>query len=136
LPAAHRTTGQAHETRAVETILGVLRGAAFPDPVAVRMYHASVDQTFAFAAQGAPALALAQAAHEADAEVWHAVYGKLSAATHPNIAATLPLLPEDMRGSGRPFALELMLVAIAARLPATSVPADGLRDRRARARRL
>ncbi|MFE7240096.1 TetR/AcrR family transcriptional regulator [Streptomyces sp. NPDC057582] len=135
LLAAHRTTGRAHETRAVETILGVLRSANFPDPLVVRMYHAFVDQALAFAAQDAAALALPQAAHEADAEVWHAVYGKLPAATHPNIAATLPLLADDMRGSGYPFALELMLDAMTARLPATSVPADGSRDRRARARR-
>ncbi|MFH8473925.1 TetR/AcrR family transcriptional regulator [Streptomyces sp. NPDC018000] len=122
LLAAHRTTGRVHETEAVETILGVLRSAGFPDPLAVRMYHAFVDQALAFAAQDAAALALPQAALEADTEVWNTVYGKLSATTHPNIAATFPLLAADMRDSGYPFALELILDAMAARRPATSGP--------------
>lgn len=124
LLAAHRTTGRVHETGAVETILGILRSAGFPDPLVVRMYHAFVDQALAFAAQDAAALALPQDAHEADAEVWQAVYGKLSATTHPNIAATFPLLAADMRDSGYPFALELMLDAMAARRPAASGPVD------------
>ncbi|MFC0598200.1 TetR/AcrR family transcriptional regulator [Streptomyces palmae] len=118
LLAAHRTTGRVHETRAVETILGILRSAGFPDPLAVRVYHAFVDQALAFAAQDAAALALPAAAQEADAEVWHQAYGRLPADTHPNVAATFPLLAADMRGSGYPFALELLLDAIAARLPA------------------
>ncbi|MGW8885662.1 helix-turn-helix domain-containing protein [Streptomyces sp. NPDC055749] len=116
--AAHRTTGRPHETRAVETILGVLRSAGFPDALAVRIYHAFVDQALAFAAQDAAALALPRAAQEAEEEVWHAVYGRLSPDTHPNIAATFPLLADDMRGSGYPFALELMLGAVAALRPA------------------
>lgn len=116
--AAHRTTGRAYETRAVEAILGVLRRAGFPDPLAVRLYHAFVDQALAFAAQEAAALALPPQAREADEDVWHAVYGKLSPDTHPNIAATFPLLAADMRGSAYPFALELLLDAAAARLPA------------------
>ncbi|MFE7467489.1 TetR/AcrR family transcriptional regulator, partial [Streptomyces sp. NPDC057499] len=67
--AAHRTTGRPHEMRAVETILGVLRQAGFPDALAVRIYHAFVDQALAFAAQDAAALALPPAAPAADAEV-------------------------------------------------------------------
>lgn len=115
--AAHRTTGRHHEMAAVETILGVLRRAGFPDPAAVRIYHAFVDQALAFAAQDAAALALPERAREADEAVWLASYGRLSPDTHPHIAATLPLLAADMRGSGYPFALELMLDAAAARLP-------------------
>ncbi|MFD4942727.1 TetR/AcrR family transcriptional regulator [Streptomyces sp. NPDC058239] len=121
LLAAHRTTGRPHETRAVETILGILRSGGFPDALAVRIYHAFVDQALAFAAQDAAALALPRAAQDADAEVWHAVYGRLSADTHPNIAATFPLLAADMCDSGYPFALELMLGAVTALRPA----ADG-----------
>ncbi|MET9950070.1 TetR/AcrR family transcriptional regulator [Streptomyces sp. NPDC006339] len=116
--AAHRTTGRAHETRAVEAILGVLRGAGFPDREAVRVYHALADQALAFAALDAAALALPEPAREADERVWHAVYGKLSADTHPHVAATFPLLAEDMRDSGHPFALELLLDAVEARLTA------------------
>lgn len=113
LLAAHRTTGRLHETRAVERILGVLRTAGFQDALAVRIYHAFVDQALAFAAQDAAALALPPAAREGDAEVWHAVYAKLPPDTHPHIAATFPLLAADMRDSGYPFALELLLVAAA-----------------------
>lgn len=114
--AAHRTTGRAHETAAVETILGILRGAGFPDPTAVRLYHAFVDQALAFAALDAAALALPDRAREADEAVWLASYGKLPPDTHPNIAGTFPLLAADMRESGYPFALELMLEAAESRL--------------------
>ncbi|SEB73955.1 TetR/AcrR family transcriptional regulator [Streptomyces sp. TLI_105] len=120
--AAHRTTGRPYETRAVERILGVLRSAGFPDALAVRIYHAFVDQALAFAAQDAAALALPPAAQEKEAEVWHAVYGRLSPDTHPNIAATFPLLAADMRDSGYPFALELMLGAVAALRPPQPEP--------------
>ncbi|MCX5230587.1 TetR/AcrR family transcriptional regulator [Streptomyces sp. NBC_00233] len=113
LLAAHRTTGRTHETRVVERILGVLRTAGFPDGLAVRIYHAFVDQALAFAAQDAAALALPPAAREKEAEVWHAVYGRLPLDTHPGIAATYPLLAADMRDSGYPFALELLLAGAA-----------------------
>ncbi|WP_275466059.1 TetR/AcrR family transcriptional regulator [Streptomyces noursei] len=117
LLAAHRTTGRSHEIRAVEAILGVLRAAGFPDPEAVRIYHAFVDQSLGFAALDAAALALPPAARTADDEVWQAAYGRLAADTHPNIAATAPLLAADMRRSGYPYALDLLLAAAAARLP-------------------
>ncbi|GAA2652466.1 TetR/AcrR family transcriptional regulator [Streptomyces lunalinharesii] len=117
LLAAHRTTGRTHEIRAVEAILGVLRAAGFPDPEAVRIYHAFVDQSLGFAALDAAALALPPAARAADDEVWQAAYGRLAADTHPNIAATAPLLAADMRRSGYPYALELLLEAAASRLP-------------------
>ncbi|MFF5701100.1 helix-turn-helix domain-containing protein [Streptomyces sp. NPDC012794] len=117
LLAAHRTTGRPHETRAVEKILGILRDGGFPDALAVRIYHAFVDQSLAFAAQDAAAAALPPSAAAADAEVWHAAYSRLPADTHPHIAATYPLLAVDMRDSGYPFALELMLVAAAALHP-------------------
>ncbi|MFJ8014997.1 TetR/AcrR family transcriptional regulator [Streptomyces sp. NPDC096339] len=117
LLAAHRTTGRPHETRAVETILAILRGGGFPDALAVRIYHAFVDQALAFAAQDAAAAALPPLAAAADAEVWHAAYGRLPADTHPNVAATFPLLAADMRDSGYPFALELTLTGAAALHP-------------------
>ncbi|MEU8759246.1 TetR/AcrR family transcriptional regulator [Streptomyces sp. NPDC048659] len=116
--AAHRTTGRENETRAVEAILSVLRGAGFPDAEAVRIYHAFVDQALAFAALDAATFALPEPARAADEQVWHEAYGKLSATTHPHVAATFPLLAADMRDSGHPFALELMLDAVGARLEA------------------
>ncbi|MER6049577.1 TetR/AcrR family transcriptional regulator [Streptomyces sp. NPDC001793] len=117
LLAAHRTTGRTHEIRAVEAILGVLRGAGFPDPEAVRIYHAFVDQSLGFAALDAAAAALPAAAKAADQDVWQAAYGHLAADTHPHIAATAPRLAAEMRHSGYPYALELLLEAAAARLP-------------------
>ncbi|WP_371495388.1 TetR/AcrR family transcriptional regulator [Kitasatospora sp. NBC_00374] len=116
LLAAYRTTGRENETRAVETILGILRGAGFPDPEAVAIYHAFVDQGLAFAAQDAAAAALPGPAWAADLDVWHRHYARLPAETHPNIAATARLLVTDMRRSGYPLALELLLSAAAARL--------------------
>ncbi|MER6395362.1 TetR/AcrR family transcriptional regulator [Kitasatospora sp. NPDC001603] len=114
--AAHRTTGRDHETRAVETILGVLRSAGFPDHEAVPIYHAFIDQALAFAAQDAAALALPPPARAADLAVWRVRYGRLTPATHPNIAATAPLLITDMDRSGYPFALDLLLEAVSTRL--------------------
>ncbi|MFE6224791.1 helix-turn-helix domain-containing protein [Streptomyces sp. NPDC057854] len=128
LLAAHRTTGRAHETRAVENILGILRDGGFPDALAVRIYHAFVDQALAFAAQDAAAGAMPPVAREADTEVWHQVYGRLPADTHPHIAATYPLLAAEMRDSGYPFALELTLAAAAALHPAAGPPAPGRHD--------
>ncbi|MER8105580.1 TetR/AcrR family transcriptional regulator [Kitasatospora sp. NPDC094016] len=119
LLAAHRTTGRTYEIAAVEAILGVLRGAGFPDREAVRIYHAFVDQSLGFAALDAAALALPAAAQAADLEVWQASYARLDATTHPHIAATTRLLTSDMRRSGYPYALDLLLDAAEARLPAT-----------------
>ncbi|MFI8460724.1 TetR/AcrR family transcriptional regulator [Kitasatospora sp. NPDC085464] len=116
LLAAHRTTGRAHETAAVETILGILRTAGFPDPEAVRIYHAFVDQSLGFAALDAAALALPAPAAAADLGVWQASYARLDATTHPHIAATAGLLTRDMRRSGYPYALDLLLDAAEARL--------------------
>ncbi|MCP2312586.1 TetR/AcrR family transcriptional regulator [Kitasatospora paracochleata] len=121
LLAAHRTTGRAHETAAVEAILDILRSAGFPDPEAVRIYHSFVDQALAFAALDAAVLAMPAPAQDADSDVWRAGYSRLPATTHPNIAATAPLLAADMRRSGYPFALDLLLEAVAARR--TSPPA-------------
>lgn len=116
--AAHRTTGRTHEIAAVEAILGVLRTAGFPDPEAVRIYHAFVDQSLGFAALDAAALALPAAAQNADLQVWQASYARLDAADHPHIAATAHLLTADMRRSGYPYALDLLLEAAEARLRA------------------
>jgi AcrR family transcriptional regulator len=114
--SSYRVTGRAHEIQAVETILGVLRGAGFPDPEAVRIYHAFVDQALAFAALDAASLALPPATREAEAVVWRATYARLPADSHPNIAATARHLVHDMRRSAYPTALDLLLGAAAARL--------------------
>ncbi|MFB6961218.1 TetR/AcrR family transcriptional regulator [Streptomyces sp. NPDC056309] len=124
LLAAHRTTGRDNEMRAVEMILGVLRSAGFRDREAVRIYHAFVDQALAFAALDAAALAMPAPAQAADRKVWQVRYGGLDAGTHPNIAATVRLLAAEMPLSGYPFALELLLDAVAARLPGAGAEAE------------
>ncbi|MFF2846167.1 TetR/AcrR family transcriptional regulator [Streptomyces sp. NPDC058001] len=113
---ASRVSGRAHEVAADETILGVLRTAGFPDAEAVRIYHAFIDQSLAFAALDAASLALPGAARTADQEVWQATYARLPATTHPHIAATAPLLVARMNDSAYPTALEMLLDSAGARL--------------------
>ncbi|RVX43958.1 TetR family transcriptional regulator [Nonomuraea polychroma] len=113
---ASRVTGLPNEVAADETILGVLRGAGFPDADAVRIYHAFIDQSLAFSILDAATLALPAAAREADEEVWRDTYARLPAATHPNIAATAPLLVARMNNSVYPTALDMLLSSAAAQL--------------------
>ncbi|WP_116245809.1 TetR/AcrR family transcriptional regulator [Nocardiopsis sp. FIRDI 009] len=114
--SACRVTGRAHEIRAVEAGLGLLRGAGFPDAEAVRIYHAFVDQALGFAALDAANAALPRSAHEAEERVWNTTYADLPEETHPNIAATVPLLAATMRASAYPTALNMLLAAAEARL--------------------
>lgn len=123
--SSYRVTGRVHEIQAVEAILGVLRGAGFPDEEAVRIYHAFVDQTLAFSALDSANRALPQAAREAEAAVWRATYARLPADTHPHIAATARHLVATMRHSSYPAALDLLLSAAAARLAEISARAGG-----------
>ncbi|MFJ6569494.1 TetR/AcrR family transcriptional regulator [Streptomyces sp. NPDC091292] len=113
---ASRVSGRAHEVAADETILGVLRTAGFPVADAVRIYHAFIDQSLAFAALDAASLALPAAARDADQEVWQATYARLPAATHPHIAATAPLLVARMNDSAYPTALDMLLDSAGAQL--------------------
>ncbi|MEU6089380.1 TetR/AcrR family transcriptional regulator [Streptomyces sp. NPDC047085] len=114
--SAHRVTGRAHEIQAVESIIGVLREAGFPDREAVRIYHAFVDQALAFGALDSAGTALPRAAREAEAEVWRDTYARLPADTHPHIAATARHLVATMRRSSYPAALDLLLAAAQTRL--------------------
>lgn len=114
--SSYRVTGRAHEIQAVETIIGVLRDAGFPDGEAVRIYHAFVDQALAFGALDSASAALPKAAQDAGASVWRAIYARLPAATHPHIAATTRHLMAEMPRSSYPAALDLFLGAAATRL--------------------
>ncbi|WP_327378159.1 TetR/AcrR family transcriptional regulator [Streptomyces sp. NBC_01216] len=116
---ASRVSGRAHEIAADEAILGVLRSAGLPAPEAVRIYHAFIDQTLAFAALDAAGLALPHAARAADEAVWQATYARLPAETHPHIAATAPLLVARMNNSAYPAALEMLLDSAEATLART-----------------
>lgn len=106
---ASRISGKSHEIAADEAILGLLRGAGFPDREAVRVYHAFIDMTLAFAALDAASLALPREVRTADEEIWRATYARLPPATHPNIAAVAPLLVARMNDSAYPAALEMLL---------------------------
>jgi len=123
--SAYRVTGRVYEIQAVEAILGVLRGAGFPDVEAVRIYHAYVDQALAFGALDSANTALPKAAREAEAAVWQATYARLPADTHPHIAATARYLVATMRHSSYPAALDLLLGAAAARLAEIRAAAEG-----------
>ncbi|OIK02055.1 TetR/AcrR family transcriptional regulator [Streptomyces monashensis] len=118
LLTASRVTGRPREIAVDEAILGILRGAGLPDPVAVRVYHAFIDQSLAFAALDAGSLALAAEARAQDEEMWQTAYARLPAESHPHIAATAALLARRMPHSAYPAALEMLLEHTAARLPA------------------
>ncbi|GAA3229375.1 TetR/AcrR family transcriptional regulator [Nonomuraea helvata] len=113
---ASRVTGRPNEVAGDETILGILREAGFADADAVRIYHAFIDQALAFSILDAATLALPKAAREGDEEVWRATYARLPARTHPNIAATAPLLVDQMNDSAYSTALDMLLSSAAGQL--------------------
>ncbi|UXY31444.1 TetR/AcrR family transcriptional regulator [Streptomyces sp. HUAS TT20] len=123
--SSYRVTGRVHEIQAVETALGVLRDAGFPDAEAVRIYHAFIDQALGFGALDSANVSLPRPVREAEAEIWRATYARLPAHTHPHIAATARHLVASMRGSAYPAALDLLLSAAAARLSEIRAAADG-----------
>ncbi|MFE7928600.1 TetR/AcrR family transcriptional regulator [Streptomyces sp. NPDC057456] len=117
---ASRVTGRANELAADEAVLDVLRTAGFPLPDTVRIYHAFIDQTLAFAALDAASLALPRAAQRADEAVWRSTYARLPAETHPRIAEAAPLLSTRMVNSAYPTALEMLLDSAQATLAGLS----------------
>ncbi|MET9076688.1 TetR/AcrR family transcriptional regulator [Streptomyces sp. NPDC004232] len=119
LLTASRVTGRPREIAVDEAILGILRGAGLPDPVAVRVYHAFIDQSLAFAALDAGSLALADETRARDEEMWHTAYARLPADSHPHIAATAGLLARRMPHSAYPAALEMLLEHTAAQVPSS-----------------
>ncbi|MER6347656.1 TetR/AcrR family transcriptional regulator [Streptomyces sp. NPDC001595] len=113
---ASRVTGRPREIAVDETILGILRGTGLPDPVAVRVYHAFIDQSLAFAALDAGSLALTEPARTEDEEMWQSTYARLPAESHPHIAATARLLARRMPHSAYPAVLEMLLEHTAAQI--------------------
>ena len=113
---ASRVSGRANELAGDEAILAALRGAGFPDVVAVRIYHVFIDQVLAFAALDAAALVLPAPALESDQRMWRATYAHLPESTHPNLSATANLLAERMNDSAYPAALGMVLDSAAAEL--------------------
>ncbi len=115
---AGRVTGRANELAADEAILDVLRTAGFPLPQTVRIYHAFIDQTLAFAALDAASLALPRASLAADEDMWRSTYARLPRTTHPRIAEAAPLLASRMVASAYPTALDMLLESAARSLAA------------------
>ncbi|GAA0318017.1 TetR/AcrR family transcriptional regulator [Streptomyces polychromogenes] len=115
---ASRVTGRPREIAADEAVLGILRTAGFPDPEAVLIYHAFIDQSLAFAALDAGALALSEAARISDERQWESTYARLPADEYPHIAATRRLLAARMNHSAYPVALDMLLTSAEARLQA------------------
>ncbi|MFI8519977.1 TetR/AcrR family transcriptional regulator [Streptomyces sp. NPDC085481] len=113
---ASRVTGRPREIAVDETILGILRRAGLSDAAAVHAYHAFIDQSLAFAALDAGSLALTDEARTEDEAMWQSTYARLPAASHPNIAATAPLLARRMPHSAYPAVLEMLLEHVAAQL--------------------
>ncbi|MDF3301259.1 TetR/AcrR family transcriptional regulator [Streptomyces tropicalis] len=124
LVTANRVTGRPHELAADEAVLDVLRRAGFPPADTVRIYHAFIDQTLAFATLDAASLALPSAALSADDAMWRSTYARLPAATHPRIAEAAPLLATRMVTSAYPTALDMLLDSAAAQLAALGERTD------------
>jgi len=118
---ASRVSGRTNELAADEEILAALRGAGFPDGVAVRIYHVFIDQCLAFAALDAAALVLPEPALESDQRMWRATYAHLPERTHPHLSATATLLAKRMNDSAYPAALKMVLDSAAAELAALRV---------------
>ncbi|MGP3770121.1 TetR/AcrR family transcriptional regulator [Streptomyces sp. SDT5-1] len=109
--AAYRVTRRAHEFRAVDAGIGLLRRAGFGDADAVRHYSAFVDTVLGHAALDAAYLALPAERRDADDRSWTAEYANLPADTHPQLDAVRGHLPL-MAGSSFEGALELLLTAL------------------------
>ncbi|MEU5314031.1 TetR/AcrR family transcriptional regulator [Streptomyces sp. NPDC021562] len=118
LLTANRVTGRPQELAADEAILDVLRTAGFPVAETVRVYHAFIDQTLAFAALDAASLALPKDSQRADEAKWASTYARLPSTTHPRIAEAAPLLAKRMVTSAYPTALEMLLDSAERRLQA------------------
>lgn len=116
LLTTNRVTGRPSELAADEAVLDVLRTAGFPLPDTVRVYHAFIDQTLAFAALDAASLTLPSAALHADEDMWRSTYAHLPRTTHPRIAEAAPLLAARMVDSAYPTALEMLLDSAEAQL--------------------
>ncbi|WP_329258743.1 TetR/AcrR family transcriptional regulator [Streptomyces pseudovenezuelae] len=114
---ASRVTGRANELAADEAVLDILRGAGFPLRDTVRIYHAFIDQTLAFAALDAASLALPSAALDADEDKWHSTYARLPADRYPRIAEAARLLTARMVTSAYPTALDMLLDSVERQRP-------------------
>lgn len=86
----------------------------------MRIYHAFIDQTLAFAALDAASLALPSAALDADEDKWHSTYARLPADRYPRIAEAARLLTARMVTSAYPTALDMLLDSVERQRPRTA----------------
>ena len=108
-----RVTGRHHEVAAVETILGILRGAGFDRASAVRHYHCFIDLVLAFSALDSAVSTGAPEQIEAEAATWHEVYRNLPAHRYPNIAESAAELVNQLQKTPFYATLDIFLSAIA-----------------------
>ncbi|MFI0779453.1 TetR/AcrR family transcriptional regulator [Streptomyces sp. NPDC021212] len=115
--ASYRVTRRENEFRAVETGVGILVRAGFEPARALRLYLAFIDTVLGHAALDAAALALPPAQREGDSQASTRAYQTVSAESYPMLAAIREDLYALAESSFEP-ALELMLSALAAQVPA------------------
>ncbi|MFI5857724.1 TetR/AcrR family transcriptional regulator [Streptomyces parvulus] len=111
--AARVTAGPA-ERRAVDTGIGILLGAGFAPPEAVRLYLAFIDTVLAHAALDAQVCDLTDAQRAQESTVWKDVYGDLPEDAYPHVRAVREHLPDGPH-SAFPDTLDLLLAQFAAR---------------------
>lgn len=112
--AAARITGSTAELAGVELVLAALRGAGFPDHLAVLGYRLFITQMLSYAARDGAGKLVAN--RRADIDRWKNTYAHASAETYPNIAAVAELLEQHDGSSTYPLALRLLLGTIQAML--------------------
>jgi AcrR family transcriptional regulator len=111
---AARVSLRANEFRAVDTGIALLRRAGFDPEHAVRFYHAFVDLVLGFAALDSAGAKLNSP------ERWTAVYSTLPEEKYPAVAEVREYI-HSISGSAFETALDLLLSAIAAQSPRTTV---------------
>ncbi|MCK2238847.1 MULTISPECIES: TetR/AcrR family transcriptional regulator [unclassified Crossiella] len=112
-----RITGREHEIAAVETILGVLRGAGFDPATAVRHYRCFIGIALSFAALDSAVHTTDPGQAEVEAATWREVYDTLPAQRYPNITASAAELVAQMPETPFYLTLELFLSTLATAAP-------------------
>ncbi|MZD56640.1 TetR family transcriptional regulator [Streptomyces sp. SID5606] len=110
-----RVTAGPAERRAVDTGIGILLGAGFAPPEAVRLYLAFIDTVLAHAALDARVRDLTEAQRGQEGLAWRDVYGNLPADDYPHVHAVRAHLPGGAH-SAFPETLDLLLAQFEARL--------------------
>ncbi|MGX1773692.1 TetR/AcrR family transcriptional regulator [Nocardia brasiliensis] len=131
--ATTRVTGRTNEIQALETILGIMRGAGFDQTTAVRHLRSFIGLVLSHAALDARMTRINAEQHSADNTAWCEVYAKLPVARFPNIGASAPDLMQTMPRSSFPAILEFFLAALSTELTKRSATVQAPVAARARA---